>query len=91
MAVGAKTSSILRLVLRHGLMLTALGVVLGVIGSVAAGGLLQSLFENAANTGIDLGTYLLVVPSLVAVAMLAAYIPARRAARIDPLKALRQE
>jgi predicted permease len=90
-AVGARTASILGLVLRHGLMLTALGVVLGVIGSVAAGGLLQGLFQNPSNTGIDLGTYLLVVPSLVAVTTLAAYVPARRAARIDPLKALRQE
>ena len=90
MAVGARSASILRLVLRHGLMLTALGVVLGVIGSVAAGGLLQGIFANPAG-GIDLTTYLLVVPLLVGVSMLAAYVPARRAARIDPLIALRQE
>jgi putative ABC transport system permease protein len=89
MAVGAQSGSVLRMVLRHGFWLAAAGVVLGVVGSVAVGGLLRGVFPSAGT--IDLATYVLVVPLLVAVTLLAAYIPARRAARIDPLVALRQE
>jgi predicted permease len=89
MAVGAPSSSVLRMVLRHGLALAAAGVLLGVIGSVAVGGLVRSVFPNAGM--IDFTTYLLVVPVLVAITLLAAWVPARRAARIDPLVALRQE
>ena len=90
MAVGAQSSSVLRMVLRHGLVLSASGVALGVIGSVAVGGLSarQSFPAPAPSTS---STYLLVVPLLVAVTLFAAFIPARRAARIDPLVALRQE
>jgi predicted permease len=89
MAVGAPSASVLRMVLRHGLVLAAAGVVLGVIGSVAAGGIIRSVFPNAGM--IDATTYALVVPGLVAITLLAAWIPARRASRIDPLVALRQE
>ena len=89
MAVGAQSASVLRMVLRHGLVLAASGIVLGVIGSIAVGGLVRGVFPGAGS--IDFTTYLLVVPLLVAVMLLAAWIPARRAARIDPLVALRQE
>ena len=89
MAVGARPASVLRLVLGHGLVLTVSGVTLGVIGSIGVSGLLRGVFP--ATQGINVGTYLIVVPSLVAVTLLATYIPARRAARIDPLIALRQE
>jgi macrolide transport system ATP-binding/permease protein len=89
MAVGAPSSAVLRMVLRHGLALAAAGVLLGVIGSVAVGGLVRSVFPNAGM--IDFTTYLMVVPVLVAITLLAAWVPARRAARIDPLVALRQE
>ena len=89
MAIGAPSASVLRMVLRHGLALATAGVVAGVIGSVAVGGLIRSVFPNAGL--IDFTTYLLVVPVLVAITMLAAWVPARRAARIDPLVALRQE
>jgi predicted permease len=88
-AVGASSASVLRMVLRHGLALAAAGVILGVVGSVAAGGLIRSVFPNARM--IDFTTYVLVVPLLVAITLLAAWVPARRAARTDPLVALRQE
>jgi len=89
MAIGAPSASVLRMVLRHGVALATAGVVAGVIGSVAVGGLIRSVFPNAGL--IDFTTYLLVVPVLAAITMLAAWVPARRAARIDPLVALRQE
>jgi ABC-type antimicrobial peptide transport system permease subunit len=89
MAVGAHSSSVLRMVLRHGLVLSESGIVLGVIGSAAVGNLLRAIFPSAG--AIDIATYLLVVPLLVVVTLFAAYFPARRAARIDPLVALRQE
>jgi predicted permease len=89
MAVGAPSSSVLRMVLRHGFALATAGVIVGVVGSVAVGGLIRSVFPNAGL--IDLTTYLIVVPILVAITLFAAWVPARRAARIDPLVALRQE
>jgi predicted permease len=89
MAVGAPSSSVLRMVLRHGFALATAGVIVGVVGSAAVGGLIRSVFPNAGL--IDLTTYLIVVPILVAITLLAAWVPARRAARIDPLVALRQE
>jgi predicted permease len=89
MAVGARPASVLRMVLRHALALATWGAVIGVLGSVAAGGLLRSAFPSTG--GIDVATYLLVVPALVVVMLLGAYLPARRASRLDPLAALRQE
>jgi predicted permease len=89
MAVGAPSASVLRMVLRHGFTLAAAGVVIGVVLSVAVGGLVRSVFPNAGL--IDFTTYLIVVPLLVVITMFAAWVPARRAARIDPLVALRQE
>jgi ABC-type antimicrobial peptide transport system permease subunit len=87
-AVGAKPSIVLRSVLGHGVLLAGSGTALGVVGCVAASGLLRGLFPNGG--GIDIATYVLVVPALLAVTLLASYIPARRAARIDPLQALRE-
>jgi predicted permease len=89
MAIGAKPAVVLRDVLRHGFLLAGSGTVLGAVGCVAVSGLLRGVFPNTG--GIDLATYALVVPTLLAVTLIASYIPARRAAQIDPLRALRTE
>jgi predicted permease len=88
MAVGGRPRSMLAMVLRQGSWPSIAGVAIGIVASLAVGGLIQSVF---ANTGVDVVTFALVVPAVVAVALLAAYVPARRAAHIDPLIALRQE
>jgi predicted permease len=88
-AVGADAASILRMVLRHGLMLAMGGAAVGVVASAATSDLLRATFPST--QGIDLATYFFVVPALVIVVMVAAYIPARRAARTDPLVALRTD
>ena len=89
MAVGARRISILGGVLRHGMVPVAWGVAFGVAGSLAAGGVVVGVFPHAA--GADPVTYLLVVPGLVTLTLLSAYVPAYGATRIDPLVALRQE
>ena len=89
MAVGAQPAAILRLIMRHGFMLSATGTAAGIAASFAAGRLLRALLPNV--QGIDISTYLLVVPTLVLITACAALIPAWRAARIDPLVALRTE
>jgi predicted permease len=88
MAVGALPGSMLRMVLRQGTLPSVAGIAVGVLASAGVGGLIQSVFPGAA---ADAVTYLLIVPIVVVVVMLAAYIPARRAAHIDPLVALRQD
>lgn len=88
MAVGALPASVLRMVLRQGTLPSIVGVALGIVASTAVGGLIQGAIPGA---GGDVFTYLLIVPVVVVVVMLAAYIPARRASHIDPLLALRQD
>ena len=91
MAVGAQSGAVLRMVMRQGLLLAGSGTVIGVVASTAAGGLLRSAFPFPNIAAVDAVTYLMVVPALLCVTLLAAYVPARRAARIDPLRALRME
>ncbi len=91
MAVGARAGAVLRMVLRQGLVLAGAGTVLGVAAIAATTGLLRAAFPFPDVPRVDVTTYVLVVPTLFAVTLLAAYIPARRAARIDPLRALRQD
>jgi putative ABC transport system permease protein len=90
MAIGANHSEVLRMVLRQGLMLalsgTAVGLVLGVIGWRLLNAMILSSFGS---------TSLFLFPAislpLIAIALLATYAPARRASRIDPMRALREE
>lgn len=79
----------LRLVLGQGLALTLAGVALGVAGGLALTWTMRSLLYSVEAT--DPATFVSVPLVLVAVAMLACYIPARRAMRVDPLVALRME
>lgn len=88
-ALGATPGDVVRLVLRQGLALAAIGLALGVAGAVAATRLLTAmLFEVKPGDPV---TYVAVTLLLAGVAMAASYIPARRATRVDPLTALRQE
>lgn len=89
MALGARRVDVLRLLIVRGLLLVGLGVVIGVAVSLAVTRLLGTLLWGVAPT--DPLTYVLVIMTLVTVAMLACYLPARRALLIEPLIALRHE
>jgi predicted permease len=89
MALGANRRDVLRLVTRQGLRLIGLGAALGIAGGVAVSRLLTSLLFGL--SPLDPVAYLSVALLLVAVALLAIYLPARRAATVDPLVALRCE
>jgi predicted permease len=89
MALGASTGDVLRLVLSEGLMLSGIGLAIGLAAAVAASRLLASLLFEVKPT--DPVTYLAVAAILGAVALAACYVPAWRATRVDPLVALRQE
>jgi predicted permease len=91
MAVGAQARSVLQMVMRQGLVLAGSGTVVGVLASAATSRLLRSALPFPHVATVDVITYLIVVPALLLVTLLAAYVPARRAARIDPLAALRTE
>jgi putative ABC transport system permease protein len=88
-ALGAAGGDVLKMVLRETLALALAGVALGLAGAFAMGRALQSLLFGVRAT--DPLTFSLVTALLLGVAALASYLPARRAARIDPLLALRQE
>jgi putative ABC transport system permease protein len=89
MALGARGIDVLTVVLRQGLKLTLIGVAAGVTGALALTRVLSSLLYNVTPT--DPMTLILVSFVLIGVALLASYLPARRAARIDPMVALRYE
>ena len=89
LALGAQLRDVLRLVLTHGLRLAVLGVALGLIGAYVATRAITSLLYGVSAT--DPLTYGVVSAALVIVAVLACYIPARRATKVDPLVALRYE
>jgi ABC-type antimicrobial peptide transport system permease subunit len=77
------------MVLSQGARVAALGVVLGALGAIAATRALASLLFGIA--ALDLATFAVMSLAMVAVALLASYLPARRASSVDPLVALRSE
>jgi predicted permease len=89
MALGAVSSDVLRLVMGKGVALVGMGTALGLGMGFALERLMNAMLFNSG--GVDVVAYLIVVPSLFLVAMLAAYVPARRACRIAPTQALRYE
>ena len=89
MALGADTSRVLMLILREGMILAAIGLLLGLGGTYLVGRLMHTLFFNVG--AIDPAAFGSVAFLLVLAALLACYVPAARAAKVDPMNALRQE
>lgn len=88
MALGASGASVLTLVMREAAIMAIAGLALGLLGALSFTRLLQGLLFDTSTT--DLATYVLMVVVLAGTALAASWIPARRAARVDPMIALRQ-
>jgi putative ABC transport system permease protein len=89
MALGAQPGDVVRLILKQGLTLTLIGVAAGVLGAIAAARVMSGLLYGV--TATDPATFAAIALLLAIVAALACYLPARRAARVEPMAALRCE
>ncbi|HEV2180351.1 MAG TPA: ABC transporter permease [Gemmatimonadaceae bacterium] len=89
LAIGARPNSVVRLLMRDGVMLVGIGAVVGLLVAAAAARALQSLLFGVA--AFDPAAFVLAPALLVAIGALAAFLPARRASRIDPARAFRAE
>ena len=91
MAIGADRGSVLRMMLGQGAVLAGSGLLVGLAGAIAAGRLLRTMFPGAGVNRIDFIGLGVVGLAVLAVTLLAAYLPARRAAQVNPITALRYE
>jgi len=89
MALGAQRAQVLSLVVRKGLMLTAIGVALGLAGAAAAARYLEGMLFGV--TPLDASTFAAVAVAFSLLAVAASYLPARRATMVEPVEALRVE
>jgi len=89
MALGAQASDVLRMVVWRGMRLALIGVALGVAAALALTRVMKNLLFNVSAT--DPATFALITLLLVGVALIASYIPAQRATKVDPLQALRHD
>ncbi len=89
MALGASGSSVVRMVVSHGITLTVIGVAIGLVGSWAATRSLKNLLYGVSAT--DPVTFAEVAALLTLIALAACWIPAMRASRVDPITVLREE
>ena len=89
LAIGAQRADVIRLMLAVGIRLAAVGIGLGILISLALGAGLRTYLFGIGPT--DLGTLLCMITALVLITLATSWIPARRAARVDPLAAFRAE
>jgi putative ABC transport system permease protein len=89
MALGANSANVVKLILREGMILAVAGVLLGLVGSYFVGQGMSSLVYGIGK--IDFTAFSIVATLLMMSAVLACYVPAHRATRVDPMQALREE
>jgi len=89
MTLGAKPLDIIRMVLGESLAMIFVGVGIGILAALAAGRILTRLVEGVRPA--DVSTFAVTIPVLIMAALLASFVPARRASRTDPTTALRQD